>query len=690
MGNNSILRGHIWTMALAVLWLGVGESAATVPASARSVPVLPHGREQAAISAAGVLRAANERFAANDREGAERLLEQIASHPVIADYALLLLMRSLVESGRTAEAIVMHLQWERLDSPLDAEFFTLLGRAYASEGAEGQARGAWSRALESETRSDRLAALHTSIGASNERTERFEQAAQAYLEVWIHHPETDSAAAADSALERLEARFGRTLRTTVEYRKRGDALFRLRHNEAALETYDRAIAAKPSRIERRRAERKRAQTLFRLRRYPEAARAYGRLPADDETAIEIARAHARSGDVPKAIRELEAIGERTRSQHSLRANYLAGLLTEEDDPERARSFFENTVARGGATSYAKAAIWRLGWSSFRAGEYAEAIDYFDRLIRSDEALSGLRPRYWRARALEHSGASGAAGVYALLAREFPFSYYGWRASQRSRKPANGGSEVGFDPGIAAPLDSGTPALGSVALARPAILIEAGMIEAANAELVRLFAAASGLSDRLALAQLYSETGDFHRAQRVVVDAYSDRLASTPALADLDIWWHAWPAPFADAIRKTAERGVRVEPGLVYAVMREESGYRPKVLSVSGARGLLQIMPETGARLALSESLPEFSSDDLFDPETNIHLGSAYLEQLLAKFDGRAAAAVAGYNAGPKAVLRWLESGPSEDDEWVEAIPYDQTRTYVKRVLRSLHVYRVLY
>ena len=125
-------------------------------------------------------------------------------------------------------------------------------------------------------------------------------------------------------------------------------------------------------------------------------------------------------------------------------------------------------------------------------------------------------------------------------------------------------------------------------------------------------------------------------------------------------------------------------------MREESGYRPEVISVSGARGLLQIMPETGERLAAGQSLTGFTADDLFLPRINIRLGSSYLNQLMEKFDGRISAAVASYNAGPEAVSRWLETQPAEDDEWVEAIPYDQTRTYVKNVMRSLHVYRVLY
>jgi soluble lytic murein transglycosylase len=129
---------------------------------------------------------------------------------------------------------------------------------------------------------------------------------------------------------------------------------------------------------------------------------------------------------------------------------------------------------------------------------------------------------------------------------------------------------------------------------------------------------------------------------------------------------------------------------VYAIMREESGYRPQVLSVSGARGLLQLMPETAEKLAEGEAMPGFAADDLFLPQVNIALGSAYLDELLGRFPGRASAAIGSYNAGPNRVAEWLGGDAVEDDEWVEGIPYDQTRGYVKRVLRSLHAYRVLY
>jgi soluble lytic murein transglycosylase len=266
-----------------------------------------------------------------------------------------------------------------------------------------------------------------------------------------------------------------------------------------------------------------------------------------------------------------------------------------------------------------------------------------------------------------------------LAREFPFTYYGWLALERAQAP------VTSKPPALAP---GSRSLGPEQLARPRILLEAGLTDEAREELSLLFGRARGLDDRLALAGLYADAGDFSSAQRLVVDAYSEELARAPAPENIELWWHAWPAPYEAELQRATGPG-QPPPELVYSIMREESGYRPDVISVSGARGLLQLMPDTAARVAQSVQLSPFVPDDLFRPAVNIELGSAYLGQLLARFDGNAAAAIGSYNAGPEAIARWQPGGAPED-VWVEQIPYDQTRAYVKRVLRSLHVYRVLY
>ena len=220
-----------------------------------------------------------------------------------------------------------------------------------------------------------------------------------------------------------------------------------------------------------------------------------------------------------------------------------------------------------------------------------------------------------------------------------------------------------------------------------------MFEEARAEIARHAPGARSLTDRLKLAQLATDAKDYNQAQRLVVDAYSGQLARGPIPRFEDLWWYAWPAAFSVEVEQATRGESSVEPALVYSIMREESGYRPDVISPVGARGLLQIMTATGEVLAEKQGLDLFEADDLFVPNTNISLGSGYLFELSNQFGGRLSASIASYNAGPEAVQEWIsevESTGSQDDEWVESIPYEQTRNYVKRVLRSLYVYRTLY
>jgi soluble lytic murein transglycosylase len=119
--------------------------------------------------------------------------------------------------------------------------------------------------------------------------------------------------------------------------------------------------------------------------------------------------------------------------------------------------------------------------------------------------------------------------------------------------------------------------------------------------------------------------------------------------------------------------------LIYAIIRQESLYRADAASSAGALGLMQLLPSTAQATARRAGLPKPSRNSLLIPSVNVPLGSAYLRGLLDRADGQLPLAIAGYNAGPNAVRRWLPPAPMETDVWVENIPYNETRAYVQRV-----------
>jgi soluble lytic murein transglycosylase len=630
------------------------------------------------------LRAAVDALGSGDRARADALLRAVAErHPVIADHADLLRMRLYVEANDGDSAIAEESRWIDREGPTRARFYSLLGEAWRARGDEERARAAFEFAGSGLRDRGRLAELDLAIARSYLRSGLRDRAAERLLEVWTRAADLPQSAPADEMLAALEGELGRKLRTALPMRDRADRLFESNHNEAALAAYDSALALGLTRGDRTRARQQRAETLFRLRRYAEAIDAFAALPASEEREIQRARAVARAGRVPEGAGALEKLGRERRGPRAVQALYLAAVLWDgEKEHDRARDLLEQVVRRMPRSEYAASARWSLGWSAYRAGQLDEAASQFDALAKSDpDPVSALRPRYWHVRMRELQNAPGTRELYAELAREFPFTYYGWLALRRA------GAPVAAKPPALAP---GRRSLLPEQLARPRILLEAGLQSEAREELALLFGQARGLEDRLALAGLFSDAGDFSSAQRLVVDAYAEELARGPAPGDVELWWHAWPAPYETELQKATRDGGRPPRELVYSIMREESGYRPDVISVSGARGLLQLMPDTATRVARSVNLDPFEPGDLFKPAVNIELGSAYLGQLLDRFGGNEAAAIGSYNAGPEAVARWQPDGGAPEDVWIEEIPYDQTRGYVKRVLRSLHVYRVLY
>jgi soluble lytic murein transglycosylase len=141
----------------------------------------------------------------------------------------------------------------------------------------------------------------------------------------------------------------------------------------------------------------------------------------------------------------------------------------------------------------------------------------------------------------------------------------------------------------------------------------------------------------------------------------------------------YPRPF-DAQVNAAAHQAQLAPEIVYGVVRQESLYRIDAVSNAGARGLMQLQPGTARITARYLKRPQPALTDLFDPYINTALGAARLRMLVDQFDGQIPVALAGYNAGPNAVIRWLPPESLDADVWIENIPYNETRGYVQRIL----------
>src|SRR5262249_20734001 len=331
--------------------------------------------------------------------------------------------------------------------------------------------------------------------------------------------------------------------------------------------------------------------------------------------------------------------------------------------------------------------------------YREVGDELRQL--GDQRDSDFEPQalYWMGRAAELSQQPNARDVYVQLCQQYVYTYYCQLARDRINIPLS--EPPASEPiSATAPVNSGRSGNGEA----PRVLSTRAEIEqqpayrrAVELKTLGLESDAArelaGLTDRysrdpevlMALATLLNEVGAYHHALRLARARFRDKLERTGGIVDPALWKVAYPTGLLPIIKGQGASGV--DPFLVAAIIREESQYDQQAVSRVGAIGLMQVMPGTANTVAQRLGLPAVGRDDLFDQETNIQIGVHYVEQLLAQFSGNVALTVASYNAGPIVVKSWIALHPGRSqDEFIELIPYQETRQYVKRVLRSYREY----
>ena len=195
-----------------------------------------------------------------------------------------------------------------------------------------------------------------------------------------------------------------------------------------------------------------------------------------------------------------------------------------------------------------------------------------------------------------------------------------------------------------------------------------------------------------MSKAFFDLGDYYRSLILVLRNYQPYLDGRTPETPADLWVLAYPQGYWDSIA-TYSKKYGQDPYFIAAIIREESQFQAAALSPAGARGVMQVMPQTGEWVARNVSVPGFDRSRLFEPDTAINVGTWYIGHLMKRFKGDPLFVAAAYNAGPEAVTSWLSRNGSagmERDVFVESIPFTETRGYVKKVLRNYAEYKRIY
>ncbi len=194
----------------------------------------------------------------------------------------------------------------------------------------------------------------------------------------------------------------------------------------------------------------------------------------------------------------------------------------------------------------------------------------------------------------------------------------------------------------------------------------------------------------ALLSAYNGIKAFHRSSYISQVYFSQKRNLYGMEKGKYLWEHAYPKVFKTHVVSNSLK-FNVDQNFIWSIIRAESFYRPEINSPVGARGLMQMMPATGQQVSQLLGEPNFETSTLYTPKVNVKLGSRYLQRLLKVFGGSYPLASASYNAGPHRVHKWLHHfGRVNMDEFIEHIPYRETRNYVKKVIKNFAVYKALY
>lgn len=649
----------------------------------------------AAYLALGNAYLLDHRFA--DAEFSLRLARRSAANGVLDDYADYLTAQVYLQSNQLpqAEAVLSTFVKKYPDSIFDASVPVLRANLYLQENNPREALTILN-AHEGDPAAGQpgfqLALARADLMAGNTA-----EAQRLFEHVYLSYPLSGEA---DYARVQMESSGAMALLPPAERRRHADALYAAGRYEQAGEEY-RELAAQSDTDGVSRIWLLVAAAECDWKRGLLSQRELDQIPQTDDEAgarrmyleMELARDAGDTSKVQALVGQMERrfpdsmwLGEALFSSGNM-------YLLAKNYPSAIDAYSE-LARRFPASHYASDAHWRAAWLTYRMGDWRQAALQFDAQLRlyphEDNSSAAL---YWRGvifQTDEHN-APAAAAYYETVARVFPHYYHAMLAEQRLKAMGPVAPEpIAFlgqfhredIPELTDDVPEDDPHV-----VKAKLLANAGL----NQYIAPEIRAADGSDEwgAFAEAEIFAQDGQAWRAMELLKRELPFYTSAPIDAIPLAYWRILYPTPYWPEI-KAASAANGLDPYMVASLIRQETEFNPKAISGSDAYGLMQLLPRVGRQMARQLGMRYFRTDDLLNPDINIELGTRYLKQMLDEFGGTPEYAFAAYNAGDNRVTAWRSDGTYDGmDEFVESIPFTQTRNYVQAIVRNEAIYREL-
>ena len=624
----------------------------------------------------------------------------------LGDYVAYYLADAYLKTGHNAEALSTLADFAKTfpDSLLLHDAHLVYANALLQEGRPQEAAGVLEKDR-APVRSD----IELALARAYEAAGNNEKAAAAFRNLYFNLPSSSEAEAAGAELRKLGI-----AGSLAERRTRADLLFKTKHYSDAAHDYQ-GLAQEVSAADRAPVELALAAALEKSGGSHEARKILTSLgvqtgDAEAERLYLLSETERSTSDedaVQHTLNELRQFGPTSPwlEQALLSAGNMYLLKR---DYDRAIDYFRELQQRfpnGTRSSYAH---WKAAWLCFRQGRTEEARKGFEDQIalypNSNEIPAAL---YWRARLAEEEGNPAMArAFYQKLSDRFRNYYYAEMGRQRLKDLRSAGQAPKVDASLeeashytildhlpplsTRKITASDPPDDNLRVERARLLSNGGLADLAVRELQAAASQEGGTWAPPEMARVYQDGGRYDRGIEIMKRMTPNYFAVDIPDLPRPYWEALFPKAYWTDLRKYSELN-GLDPYLVASLIRQESEFNAGALSRANAVGLMQLLPKTGKTVAKQVKLKGYSAPQLYTPSVNLQLGTYYFKEMVDKYNGQFEYALAAYNAGSDRVGDWLGQGHYRDpQEFVESIPFTETREYVQAILRNANVYRQLY